>query len=338
VARYRKVDPRIWDDEKFLSLSDDGKLLFLFLLTHPHMTSLGAMRATLSGLAEERRWTKQRLSKAFQEALELGMVEHDDRACYVGLPNFLKYNGPESPNVVKSWVQSLDFIPDCSLKCVLVQRVKAFVKALPEKWQRLPEDFGKAFESLSKGSAPARAHACTGARALEQEPEQEQEHEQESSSNEELYAAGQHGSQGVNPDADIRAVFDHYRKYHRRAHPTPHSGQKEWKLIRARFKEGYTTSDLCHAIDGCHVSEWHSGKNDQHKTYQKLELIVRDSDHVVQFIEHYEKHHRRQAVHGKQSDPGLQAELERAKRIRDERMRQRQLATVQSETREVISQ
>lgn len=160
MARYRKVDPRIWNDEKFLSLSDDGQLLFLFLLTHPHMTSLGAMRATIAGLAEERRWTTQRLSKAFLEISKKGLIEHDRVACYVGIPNFLRYNGPESPNVVSSWKHAPDFIPECTLKDELLQRVKDFVKALPKKWQRLPEGFGK-------GSARARA--------LEQEQEQEQE-------------------------------------------------------------------------------------------------------------------------------------------------------------------
>ena len=45
VARYRKIDPRVWNDEKFVSFSDDGKLAFLFVLTHPSMTAIGAMRA-----------------------------------------------------------------------------------------------------------------------------------------------------------------------------------------------------------------------------------------------------------------------------------------------------
>lgn len=171
MARFRKVDPRIWNDEKFLSLSDDGQLLFLFLLTHPHMTSLGAMRATISGLAEEKRWPRQRLSKAFQEAFRKGLVEYEKEACYVGLPNFLKYNGPENPNVVKSWESALDLIPECDSKVLLVERVKAFVKGLPESWQKLPEGFGK-------GSARARASE----QEQEQEPEQEQEQDKNGAS------------------------------------------------------------------------------------------------------------------------------------------------------------
>lgn len=144
MARYRKVDPRIWNDEKFLSLSDDGKLCFLFVLTHPHMTALGAMRGTIPGLAAEIRWKTERLRKAFGEVFRKALFEHDEGASFIALPNFLKYNRPENPNVVKSWRESLDLIPECSLKSKLVQRVKAFVEGLPKAFgEALPEVFRK---------------------------------------------------------------------------------------------------------------------------------------------------------------------------------------------------
>jgi len=160
MAKYRKIDPRIWNDEKFRSLSDNGKLVFLFLLTHPFMTALGAMRATIPGLAAEMGWKQEAFAKAFQEALSKGMAEHDAEACFVWLPRFLKYNGPESPNVVKAWVSSLDLLPECSLKNKVIQDVKAFAKALPEAFAKaLPEAFAK--------SMPYQEQ--------EQEPKQEQE-------------------------------------------------------------------------------------------------------------------------------------------------------------------
>ena len=64
MARYRKIETRIWNDQKFNELSDDGKLLLLMLLTHPHLTSIGAMRATLPGLASELHWSLERLQQA----------------------------------------------------------------------------------------------------------------------------------------------------------------------------------------------------------------------------------------------------------------------------------
>jgi uncharacterized phage protein (TIGR02220 family) len=144
VSRYRKIDPRIWNDEKFRTLSNDGKLVFLFLLSHPHMTALGAMRASIAGLASELQWPTKAFGEAFREALSKGMCKHDSEASFIWLPKFLKYNGPESPNVVKSWSQSADLLPECEMKNELLQAVKAFVEALPEAFRKaLPEAFAK---------------------------------------------------------------------------------------------------------------------------------------------------------------------------------------------------
>ena len=148
MARYRKVESRIWNDAKFLSLSDDGKIVFLLLLTHPSMTSVGAMRSSLSGLAEEMLgWLPERLRKGFGEAFLKGMVKHDEKACLIVLPNFMKYNAPESPNVVKSWSASLELLPECALKTELLQSLKAFTEGLSE-------GFREAFEDIFRKSMP----------------------------------------------------------------------------------------------------------------------------------------------------------------------------------------
>jgi len=144
MARYRKIDPRIWNDEKFRTLSDDGKLVFLFLLTHPFMTSLGAMRATLSGLGTELGWSPERFAKGFQEPFSKGMVKVDERASFVAATRFLRYNPPENPNVIKSWSSQLDLVPECEEKQLLIERVKRVIDTLPKAFgEALPEPFRK---------------------------------------------------------------------------------------------------------------------------------------------------------------------------------------------------
>lgn len=145
MARYRKIDPRIWNDSKFRGLSDNGKLAFLFLLTHPHMTSLGAMRATIGGLAEELGWSAEAFREAFREAFAKGMAEADFEARLIALPNFIRYNVPESPNVIKAWVGALDLLPECRLKTRVIARAKGFAEGLGEAFAKaLPEAFAKA--------------------------------------------------------------------------------------------------------------------------------------------------------------------------------------------------
>lgn len=161
MARYRKIDTRIWNDEKFRALGDDGKLDFFFLLTHPHMTSIGAMRATLPGLASEIGWDLERLSKGFAEASSKGMAEHDPVASVIWLPNFIYYNVPENPNVLKAWAGAVDLLPECDLTRKAIQAVKDFAEGLPEAFQKaLPEVFTK---GLPKGYGNTGAVAVTGA-------------------------------------------------------------------------------------------------------------------------------------------------------------------------------
>ncbi|MET4634994.1 hypothetical protein [Kaistia defluvii] len=160
MSRYRKIDTRIWNDEKFCGLSDAGQLAFIFVLTHPSMTALGAMRATIPGLAAEKGWTTEAFAEAFGEALEKGMIEHEEKARCVALPNFLKYNPPESPNVVKAWAASLDLIPEGRLKTLTIQRAKGFLQG---KTKAFAEALPVSFTEASPKPMPNQ----------EQEPEQE---------------------------------------------------------------------------------------------------------------------------------------------------------------------
>lgn len=82
-------------------------------------------------------------------------------------------------------------------------------------------------------------------------------------------------------ESDIDLVVAHYRGLHRAARP----GKKEREKIRDRLHEGYTIDDLKGAIDGQHASPWHQGRNDRNKPYLSLELAMRDSTHVLDFLE-----------------------------------------------------
>lgn len=84
---------------------------------------------------------------------------------------------------------------------------------------------------------------------------------------------------------EIRQVFDHYRTHKPKSFPSPHSKMKEWRKVRDRLKDGHSVDDLRQAIDGCFVSAFHMGENPRQRRYDTLELIMRDADHVQQFID-----------------------------------------------------
>jgi len=127
MGRYRKIDPRMWCDETFRARTDEGKLVFILLLTHPDQTSLGAFRATPSALALMLRWSEKRFAKPFAELLAEGLIQYDSEGL-VWLPNFLRYNAPENGNVVKSWVTFTAAMPPCPLLNRVLESAKPFAQ------------------------------------------------------------------------------------------------------------------------------------------------------------------------------------------------------------------
>ncbi|MDY0227243.1 MAG: hypothetical protein RBR38_10480 [Desulfomicrobium apsheronum] len=194
MAKYRKVDPRIWNDAKFMGLSDAGKLALFFVLTHPNMTAVGAMRHTIPGMAAELGWSSEAFREAFREGCAKGIVKHDERASFVWLPNFIKYNQPESPNVVKAWFSALDLLPECQMRNELIQHVKDFLKGFAKGFQ-------EGFAEATPKSMPNQ----------EQEQEQKEElSEKLSVSHDSISLPCEDGSEFVYPDkylAEARKAY-----------------------------------------------------------------------------------------------------------------------------------
>lgn len=170
MARYRKIDPRIWNDEKFASLSHEGQRAFLFILTHPSMTSLGAFRATKEGIEAELGIDTKGFAKPFQELLSKGLIKYDESCFLVFAPNFLKYNQPENPNVVKGWAGCLDLLPECPLLAEVLQRAKSCASANSKTSKAFSESLGRVTETLSERYAK---QLSKGLAIQEQEQEQE---------------------------------------------------------------------------------------------------------------------------------------------------------------------
>lgn len=168
MARYRKIDVRMWNDRKFRELSDNAKLVFILLLTHPDTTQIGTIRTRVSNLADELGWQRDAMSHAIQEVTLNGMIDADEKAGLMVINNFLKYNAPSSPNAFKSWRELIDLMPECDLLDRHVASLKAFVDSLSTGMRNaIPNDLMDAIKDaiLRVNEQPSRIQ--------EQELEQE---------------------------------------------------------------------------------------------------------------------------------------------------------------------
>ena len=281
MARFAKVDVRIWDDSRVRAMTPIkpcGQGLWIRLLVSRHRSAVpGLLCVGEAALAEEFGWSIKDFREAFQEAQGQGLVKADWKARILWIPNARNYNRPESPNVIKSWRIPWDEAPECALKSEAYSVLKAFVEGMSPL-------FRKAFEEACAAPLP------------NQEQEQEQEHEQEQEQEQESPHTPPGGKLDLavaddsDSDADqIRSVFDRYRVHHSRMFPSPTNKSKEWRLIRDRLHEGHTVETLCDAIDGYHESPFHCGVNESGAKYQSLALIMRDGSHVANGVRYHEE-------------------------------------------------
>jgi len=107
MARYRKIDPRIWGDERFSTFSVTEKLAWIGLLTHPVMTPMGAgifPPSLLDSLIGE--GSSERILEGFKEA---SLILRDNHLVIV--KNFLIYNRPDNPNQLNGWIEWCEELP-----------------------------------------------------------------------------------------------------------------------------------------------------------------------------------------------------------------------------------
>lgn len=169
MARYRKIDIRIWNDRKFRELDDKAKLAFFLVLTHPDTNQLGMLRSRSVALAMELGWHPDVMSDAILMLCHMGMLMVDDKAGFIFIPNFLKYNPPNGPNAVKGWEGLLDQMPECALLDHAISSLKPFVDGLSEGLRNaMPND-------IKDAMAHAMPNDIKDAPRI-QEQEQEQEY------------------------------------------------------------------------------------------------------------------------------------------------------------------
>lgn len=80
----------------------------------------------------------------------------------------------------------------------------------------------------------------------------------------------------------VLIVYRHWQNVHGRSQARLTEARR--KLIRDRLAEGYTMQNLKDAIEGNKLSAYHQGENEKNRVYDSIDLILRSSDKVEQFM------------------------------------------------------
>ena len=141
--RYVRVANKIWQDEKIKNLSDDAKLLYLYVLTSPHSNMAGYYVLPKPYVAYDLNWLPERLDKAFAELLRTGLIKYCEQSDVILIPNFLKYNPIQNKNQAIGANRRILELPQNGLIDEFITVAKRFAKGLDKEiCQGLAKGFG----------------------------------------------------------------------------------------------------------------------------------------------------------------------------------------------------
>jgi hypothetical protein len=166
VREYGKVYTAFWTSEDARSMSEDGRMLALYLMTCPHGNMLGCFRLADAYAADDMQWPIERVQKGFDELFEKGFAYRCKRSQYVFIRYFLKWNLFENPNVGKAAGKMFQQLgaPDM-VKSALAAALREFAPHFPSKILDAFESSTEPFENPFETNAETRARARASTRA-----------------------------------------------------------------------------------------------------------------------------------------------------------------------------
>lgn len=169
AARFRKIDPRIWTDEKFRQLTGEQQRIALYILT-AQSNRIGLFSFSPGKACEDLKTLPAAFRKGFENVCQALNWEWDSEARVLYLPTWWRYNQPESVNNVVGNLKDLDDLPATPLFARFAANTTYLLDAVKETF----------LQTLAKGyphpsPKPSPNPLPNPSPTQEQEQEQEQE-------------------------------------------------------------------------------------------------------------------------------------------------------------------
>lgn len=114
AARFRKIDPRIWTDEKFRRLTAEQQRIALYILT-AQSNRIGLFSFSPGKACEDLGTLPSTFRKGFEKVCQTLSWEWDSEVRVLYLPTWWRYNQPENVNNVIGNLKDLDDLPKTPL-------------------------------------------------------------------------------------------------------------------------------------------------------------------------------------------------------------------------------
>lgn len=261
MSKQRYLDTRFWDDNYIIDKDPIEKLLFIYLLTNPLTNILGIYEISLKRIAFDTGIDREMVLKILKRFEEDDKVKYEKG--YIVLKNFTKHQ-KSNPKIDKGIE-------------VLIQEVPIeLVGWINIDWSRFSIDYNSLLKPLNNINVNINVNSNVNVNSNDND--NSQPHSLSTTPKQIQIQKEKHKLIKDN----ALTVFNYYKKILK--HPNAKFTPDKEKKITTRLNEGYSVEDCCLAIDGCSKSEWHMGKNDEHKKYDSIELIFRNGGKIEEFM------------------------------------------------------
>ena len=152
MREFGKVGVGFWDSPVIQSLSDDGKLLALYLVTSTHSNAAGIYRCPDGYVVGDLKWSTERVTQGFDELSRKGFATRCSKADWVVIVKHFKHNPIENPNQAKHVLKLLEQVPtDATIVPLILKVLRGNHEHFPTGWlERFTERFANRSRRVSK--------------------------------------------------------------------------------------------------------------------------------------------------------------------------------------------
>jgi hypothetical protein len=146
MREYGKIKTGFWHNKKARVLTDDAKLLLIYLISCPHGNSIGCFVLPMGYITEDMDWSQQKASDRLKELAANGFIERDEETRVVRLTTWWEHNSIENGNVAKGVVSIAENLPPCLVSKHAVDELlslsNTFLNSFQTRLNLVSDEFG----------------------------------------------------------------------------------------------------------------------------------------------------------------------------------------------------
>ena len=108
---YGRIKTTFWESETIRPLAPTTKFVAAYLLTSPHSNAIGCFRLPVAYVVHDTGMDEPDLQAALVELRTVGFLKWCERTPWIWIPNYLKHNPPENPNVWRKCMKEMQSLP-----------------------------------------------------------------------------------------------------------------------------------------------------------------------------------------------------------------------------------